>query len=66
MLHNTIVLPLFDYCSPVRDSFGVGSKAYLDKLNRRGACIIKSRSIGADEFKADPAYKRAEIIWSAS
>ena len=35
MLSKTIVLPLFDYCSPVWDSCGVGSKAYLDKLNRR-------------------------------
>ena len=35
MLYNTLVLPLFDYCSPVWDICGVGSKAYLDKLNRR-------------------------------
>ena len=41
MLYNTLVLPLFDYCSPVWDSCGVGSKAYLDKLNRCAACIIE-------------------------
>ena len=52
MLYNTIVLPLFDYCSPVWNSCGVGSKAYLDKLNRQAACIIEGRSIGADEFKS--------------
>ena len=52
MLSNTIVLPLFDYCSPVWDSCGVGSKAYLDKLNRRAACIIEGRSIGAEELKS--------------
>ena len=52
MLYNTIVLPLFDYCLPVWDSCGVGSKAYLDKLNRQAACIIEGRSIGADEFKS--------------
>ena len=51
MLYNTLVLPLFDYCSPVWDSCGVGSKAYLDKLNRRAACIIEGRSIGAEELK---------------
>ena len=31
MLYNTLVLPLFDYCSPVWDSCGIGNKAYLDK-----------------------------------
>ena len=51
MLYNTLVLPLFDYCSPVWDSCGVGSKAYLDKLNRRAACIIEGRSIEAEELK---------------
>ena len=48
----TIVLPLFDYCSPVWDSCGAGSKAYLDTLNRRAACIIEGGSIGADELRA--------------
>ena len=52
MLSNTIVLPLFDYCSPVWDSCGVGSKAYVDKLNRRAACIIKGLSIGVEELKS--------------
>ena len=51
-LYNTLVLPLFDYCSPVWDSCGVGSKAYLDKLNRRVACIIEGRSIGAEDLKS--------------
>ena len=52
MLYNTIVLPLFDYCSPVWDSCGAGSKDYLDKLNRRAACIIEGRSVGAEELKS--------------
>ena len=49
-LYNTMVLPMFDYCAPVWDSCGVGCKAYLDKLNRRAACIIEGRSIGVDEL----------------
>ena len=67
MLYNTLVLPLFDYCSPVWDSCGAGSKAYLGKLNRRAACINEGRSIGAEELKhlAGPAYKHAEIISKA-
>ena len=52
MLYNTLVLPLFDYFSPVWDSCGVGSKAYLDKLNRRAACTIEGQSIGAEELKS--------------
>ena len=52
MLYNTLVLPLLDYCSPVWDSCGVGSKAYLDKLNRHAACIIEGPSIGAEELKS--------------
>ena len=52
MLYNTIVLPLFDYRSPVWESCGVRSKAYLDKLNRPAACIIEGRTIGAEELKS--------------
>ena len=52
MLYNTLVLPFFDYCSRVWDSFGVRSKAYLDKLNRRAACIIEGQSIGTEELKS--------------
>ena len=52
MLYNTLVLPLFDYCSPIWDSCGIGSKAYLDKLNRRAACIIEGRSVRAVELKS--------------
>ena len=52
MPYNILVWLLFDYCSPVWDSCGAGSKAYLDKLNRRAACIIEGRSIGAEEFKS--------------
>ena len=52
MLYNTLVLPLFDYCSPIWDSCGIASKTYLDKLNRRAACIIEGRSIGAVELKS--------------
>ena len=43
-LYNTMVLPLFDYCAAVWDNSGIGCKGYLDKLNRRAACIIEGRS----------------------
>ena len=52
MLYNTIVLPLFNYCSSVWYSCGTGSKAYPDKLNRRAACIIEGRSIEPEELQS--------------
>ena len=52
MIYNTIVLRLFDYCSSVWDGCGSGSKVFLDKLNRRAACIIEGRTIGADDLKS--------------
>ena len=59
MLYNTIVLTLFDYCSSAWDSRGVGSKAYLDKLNRRAAYITEGRSVGADELKSTLSWPSA-------
>ena len=44
-LYNTIVRPLFDYCAVVWDSCSQGSGSYLDKLNRRAACIIEGREL---------------------
>ena len=56
-LNDVVLYPLsqfclFDYRSPVWDSCGVGRKAYLDKLNKRAACIIEGRGIGAEELKS--------------
>ena len=56
-LNDVVLYPLsqfclFDYCSPVWDSCGFGSKAYLDKLNKHTACIIEGRGIGAEELKS--------------
>ena len=47
-LYNTMVLPLFHYCAVVWDNCGQGSKSYLDKLNRRAACIIEGRAVKSD------------------
>ena len=60
MLYNTIVLPLFDCCSPTGNSCRVGSKSYLDKLNRRAAFVIESRSIRADELKSTLGWPRLQ------
>ena len=52
-----------------KDSCGVWSKAYLDKLNGRAACNIEGRSMETEELKstlAGPAYTHAEIISNAS
>ena len=52
LLYNTLILPLFDYCSPVWDSCGAGSKAYLDKLNRRATSIIEGRTVCTKELRS--------------
>ena len=44
ILYNTVILPLFDYCSVVWDSCRAISKGYLDKLNGRAASIILNRA----------------------
>ena len=55
--YNTMVLPLFNYSAVVWESCGQGSKSYLDKLNRRAACIIEGRADKSDELST--------IIWLA-
>ena len=49
-LYNTMVLPLFDNSAVVWDSCGQVGKSYLDKLNRRAACIIEGRAVKSDEL----------------
>ena len=49
-LYNKMELPLFDYCAVVWDSCGHGRNFYLDKLNRRAACIIEGHAVGFDEL----------------
>ena len=44
-----MVLPLFDYYAVVWVSCGQGSTYYLEKLNRRAACIIEGRAVKSDE-----------------
>ena len=50
ILHNAMVLPLFNYCAEVWDGCGIGNKNYLDKLNRRAASIIERRPVKASEL----------------
>ena len=50
-LYNTLILPLFDYCSFVWDSCGLGDKTHSEKLNRRAACIIECRSVPYEDLR---------------
>ena len=50
ILYNTMILPLFDYCSVVWDSCGAISKGYLDKLNGRAASIILNRVVSETDI----------------
>ena len=39
-LYDSLVLPYFDYCSPLRDNYGSLQKDKLQKLQNRAARII--------------------------
>ena len=49
-LHDTMILPLFDYCSAVWDGCGKTNRDYLDKLQRRAVSIIEGRKIQHHEI----------------
>ena len=64
-LYNTMVLPLFDYSAVVWESCGQGSKSYLDKLNRRAACIIEARADKSGELSTSLRSKRFQSSYCA-
>ena len=41
--HDTVIIPLFDYCSAVWDVCGKTNRDYLDQLQRRAVSIIQGR-----------------------
>ena len=60
-----MVLPLFDYSAVVWESCGQGSKSYLDKLNRRAACIIEARADKSGELSTSLRSKRFQSSYCA-
>ena len=49
-LYDTMILPLFDYCSAVWDGCGKTNRDYLEKLQRRAVSIIEGRKIQHHEI----------------
>ena len=49
-LYDTMILPLFDYCSAVWDGCGKTNRDNLDKLQRRAVSIIEGRKIQHHEI----------------
>ena len=49
-LYDTMILPLFDYCSAVWDSCGKTNRDYLDKVHRRAVSIIEGHKIQHHEI----------------
>ena len=43
--YDSMVLPLFDYCSAVWGGCGQTSREYLDRLQRRAVSIIEGRKV---------------------
>ena len=60
-----MVLPLFDYSAVVWESCGQCSKSYLDKLNRRAACIIAARTDKSGELSTSLRSKRFQSSYCA-
>ena len=50
MHHDTMILPLFDYCSAVWDGCGKTNRDHLDKLQRRAVSIIEGCKIQHHEI----------------
>ena len=46
-----MILPLFDYCSAVRDGCEKTNRDHLDKLQRRAVSIIEGRKIHAQHHE---------------
>ena len=49
-LYNSMVLPIFDYCSCVWDGCSQSKKQYLDRLQRLAAAIIEGRKVSQNEL----------------
>ena len=49
-LYNSMVLPIFYYCSCVWDGCTQSKKEYLDRLQRRAAAIIEGRKVSQNEL----------------
>ena len=60
-----MVLPLFDYSAVVWESCGQCSKSYLDKLNRRAACIIEAHTDKSGELSTSLRSKRFQSSYCA-
>ena len=50
-LYESMVLPLFDYCSAVWGGCGQTNRSYLDRLQRRAVSIIESRTVQQSEVR---------------
>ena len=50
-LYDSMVLPLFDYCSAVWGGCGQTSREYLNRLQRRAVSIIKGRKVEQNEVR---------------
>ena len=49
-LYDTLILPLFGYCSTVWDGSGKTNRDYLEKLQRRAVSFIEGRKIQHHEI----------------
>ena len=59
-LYDTMILPLFYYCSAVWDGCGKTNRDYLDKLQRRAVSIFEGRKIQHHEINCTLSWPSLE------
>ena len=59
-LYDSMILPLFDYCSAVWDGCGKTNRDYLDKLQRRAVSIIEGRKVEQHEISRTLSWPSLE------
>ena len=59
-LYDTMILPLFDYCSAVWDGCGKTNRDYLDKIQRRAVSIIEGHKIQHHEINRTLSWPSSE------
>ena len=51
-LYDSMVLPLFDYCSAVWSGCGITNREYLNRLQRRAVRIIEGREVKQNDIRS--------------
>ena len=60
-LYDSMVLPLFDYCSAVWSGCGITNREYLNRLQRRAVRIIEGREVKQNDIRSTLNWPSLEV-----